>query len=494
MRQTRRDRMSASSIGGQALFARRLFADLLALVLVTSGSGCAVSTATVGGDLTPSSHAASNVIPLKVAIVSDEQFSKYQIELRKGLLGHEHFELQPGTTKALQTMLAASFDNVTVVQADSGKESGADYLVYPSLDVANATSGSITGVTGSVGLEFREPKTGNIVAEFHRESISAPACIFGLGAIQPVSSSADLPVVEKPSDESDQDSCKSTVERVLAQDIALIASDIRNSPAFAYARADGSTVPSQASVLTTTKPQPHAAQFAGPRVALVIGNSNYKYIPYLNNPSNDARLMATTLQSLGFKLIGDNAQINLDKAAFDREIQDFGDRLHGSAIAVFYYAGHGVQVNGENYLVPISANPARESDVYFEMISAQSVLRVMHDGGARLNIVVLDACRNNPFGGRGIRAASGGLAQMHAPGGTLISYATQPENVASDGVGDDSPYSEALAGTMREPGLDIFSVFNEVGLIVKKKTDGAQQPWISSSPIEGDFYFSEISE
>jgi hypothetical protein len=433
------------------------------------------------------------VIPLKVAIVTDQQFSEYKVVLKKSWIGRpETLELQPGTTAALRTMLAQSFDNVTVVREGSSKQSGADYLVYPSLDVTNAISGSTTGVKGRVGLEFREPKTGNIVAEFHRESISAPGCIFG--QIPQGSSSAELPVVEKPSGESDQDPCKSTVERVLAQDLDLIASDIRNSPAFAYARANGSAVPLQASAPALIKAQPHAAQVTGPRVALVVGNSNYKYIPYLTNPSNDARLIATTLRSLGFKLIGDNAQINLDKAAFDRAIEEFGDQLHGSAIAVFYYAGHGVQVDGENYLVPISANPAKKSDVYFQMIAAQSVLRVMHDGGARLDIVVLDACRNNPFGGRGIRAGNGGLAQMHAPEGTLISYATQPGNVASDGLGDDSPYTEALAGTMREPGLDVFSVFNHVGLIVKKKTDGAQQPWISSSPIEGDFYFSELSE
>jgi uncharacterized caspase-like protein len=281
---------------------------------------------------------------------------------------------------------------------------------------------------------------------------------------------------------------------VLAHDLDLIAGDLRNSPAFAYAKDDSSAVPLQASAPATIKPPSHATQLPGPRVALVVGNSDYKYIPFLNNPSHDARLMATTLQSLGFKLIGNSAQIDLNKAAFDRAIEEFGDNLHGSSIAIFYYAGHGVQVSGENYLVPVSANPAKESDVYFQMIAAQSVLRVMHDGGARLNIVVLDACRNNPFGGRGIRAGNGGLAQMRAPEGTLISYATQPGNVAGDGVGDDSPYTEALAGAVREPGLDVFSVFNNVGLIVKKKTEGAQQPWISSSPIEGDFYFSEAPE
>jgi hypothetical protein len=136
--------------------ASKLAINLLALILVVTQAGCSAPTTTIGNDLAPPSHAARSVIPLKVAIVTDQQFSEYQVVLRKGLLGHETFELQPGTTAALQTMLAASFDKVTI-QAAGGKESGADYLVYPSLDIANATSGSLTGVKGSVGLEFRDP-------------------------------------------------------------------------------------------------------------------------------------------------------------------------------------------------------------------------------------------------------------------------------------------------------------------------------------------------
>jgi hypothetical protein len=229
----------------------------------------------------------------------------------------------------------------------------------------------------------------------------------------------------------------------------------------------------------------------GRRIALVIGNSDYKYVPRLGNPRNDAQLMAETLRSEGFSLVGNKAQIDLDKTAFDHAVQNFGNRLPGATIALFYFAGHGVQVKGANYLVPISANPTKESDVDFQMVDAEAVLHQMQDGGAKLNIMILDACRNNPFGGRGLRSGAGGLAQMQAPEGTLISYATQPGNVASDGDGRDSPYTEALARAVREPGLDIFHVFNEVGLLVKEKTGGAQQPWISSSPIEGDFYFVE---
>ena len=155
---------------------------------------------------------------------------------------------------------------------------------------------------------------------------------------------------------------------------------------------------------------------------------------------------------------------------------------------MFYYAGHGVQVRGSNYLVPVGANPTREADVDFQMVDVNLVLRQMEGAGTKLNLVVLDACRNNPFGGRGLRATDGGLAQMRAPEGTLISFATQPGNVALDGEGN-SPYTKALAATVRRSGLDIFQTFNEVGLAVKRSTGGSQQPWVSSSPIDGSFYF-----
>jgi hypothetical protein len=149
-----------------------------------------------------------------------------------------------------------------------------------------------------------------------------------------------------------------------------------------------------------------------------------------------------------------------------------------------------VQIRGSNYLVPISANPVREADVDFQMVDVALILRQMEGSGTKLNLVILDACRNNPFGGRGLRAADGGLAQIRAPEGTLLSYATQPGNIALDGSGRNSPYTSALAETMRKPGLDVFQTFNQVGLLVKRATGGAQQPWVSSSPIDGSFYFA----
>jgi hypothetical protein len=172
---------------------------------------------------------------------------------------------------------------------------------------------------------------------------------------------------------------------------------------------------------------------ADPRVALV-GNSNYEFVPALDNPTNDAKLMADTLQGLGFTLVGGGPQLNLDEAAFDKAVQTSARNCKGADVGLFYHAGHGVQVRGSNYLAPINANPTREADVDFQMLDAALVLRQMESAGTRLNLVILDACRNNPFGGRGLRASGRGLAQMQAPEGTLISYATQPGNVAQDGA------------------------------------------------------------
>ncbi|MDI1264203.1 MAG: caspase family protein, partial [bacterium] len=217
--------------------------------------------------------------------------------------------------------------------------------------------------------------------------------------------------------------------------------------------------------------------------------SAYQNVTRLDNPRNDAGLMAQTLSALGFTLIGGRAQLDLDKSAMDAAVQNFGRQVQGADVALFYYAGHGVQVSGANYLVPVTANPTREADVDFQMVDVNLVLRQMQGSGTRLNMVILDACRNNPFGARGLRASDGGLAQMRAPEGTLISYATQPGNVAQDGSDGNSPYTKALASTIKQSGLDLFQTFNQVGLAVKRETGGAQQPWVSSSPIDGNFYF-----
>jgi tetratricopeptide (TPR) repeat protein len=243
-----------------------------------------------------------------------------------------------------------------------------------------------------------------------------------------------------------------------------------------------------------TKPAPGTASksalLAEKRVALVIGNSTYRFVPKLLNPSNDAKLMAETLRGLGFDLVGGGAQLDLEKPGFDQAVENFGNKLQGADVGLFYYAGHGIQVAGSNYLVPIGANLTKEADIDFQMVDTKLVLHQMELARTRLNLIVLDACRNNPFSGRGLRATSGGLAQMQAPEGTLISYETQPGNVAQDGANGNSPFTKALAQIVERPGLSVLETFNQVGLAVKRATSAAQQPWMSSSPIDGTFYFA----
>lgn len=228
------------------------------------------------------------------------------------------------------------------------------------------------------------------------------------------------------------------------------------------------------------------------RVALVIGNGTYRNAPSLKNSVNDAKLMAETLGGLGFRLIGNGALTDAERPAMEQGIRSFGKALREGAVGVFYYSGHGLQVKGVNYMAPVSAKVTGESDVKYELVDVSFVLDEMGNAGNRLNIVILDACRNNPLSTSGVRALGHGLATMTAPAGTAIAFATQPGNVARDGAGSHSPYTEALATALRTPGLDLFDTFNEVGLAVKKSTNGRQQPWLSSSPIEGKFYFAGL--
>jgi tetratricopeptide (TPR) repeat protein len=226
------------------------------------------------------------------------------------------------------------------------------------------------------------------------------------------------------------------------------------------------------------------------RVALVIGNSAYRTVAVLPNPASDARLMSDTLSSLGFFVVGGGAQIDLDKAGFEAALGEFAKALNGADVALFYYAGHGVETHGLNLLVPVDVHPADEGDVFAQTIGLAGILDQMEKSGARINLLLLDACRNNPFRNQGVRSTTGGLAQMQAPPGTLISFATQPRSVSLDGDDGHSPYTRALAATMQHPGFGLFKTFNEVGLAVEKATRGVQLPWVSTSPISGNFYFA----
>ena len=233
-----------------------------------------------------------------------------------------------------------------------------------------------------------------------------------------------------------------------------------------------------------------SAAHAEKRVALVIGNSAYRTVPALPNADADARLMSDTLLSLGFFVVGGGPRLDLDKSGFDDALREFGKQLTGADVALLYYAGHGVETHGLNLLVPVDAHPTNEGDVFEQTILLSGILDQMEKSGTRINLLLLDACRDNPFRDSGVRSATGGLAQMQAPPGTLISFATQPRSVSLDGDDGHSPYTAALAATMQRPGFGLFKTFNEVGLAVEKTTRGAQLPWVSSSPIAGSFYFA----
>jgi hypothetical protein len=219
------------------------------------------------------------------------------------------------------------------------------------------------------------------------------------------------------------------------------------------------------------------------RFALVIGNAAYKASP-LSNPVNDAGDIARTLSELGFEVI---YKQNSSQAEMKRAIREFGDKIVKGDVALFYFAGHGAQVNGENYLIPVDAVITKEEEIEYESVNAGFVLAQMASAQNNLNIVILDACRNNPFA-RSFRSQAQGLAQIRAPAGTLIAYATAPGSVAADGKGKNGLYTEELLKSMRAPGLKIEDVFKQVRVAVRKKSQGKQTPWESSS-LEGDFYF-----
>ncbi len=220
------------------------------------------------------------------------------------------------------------------------------------------------------------------------------------------------------------------------------------------------------------------------RVALLIGNSDYQTAP-LKNPINDVRLMEKTLKHLGFETIrAENATQNQMK----RLIVDFGRKIREGGVGLFFYAGHGMQVKGHNYLIPVGAVIDSEQDVEFESVDVGRVLAKMDAAQNRLNIVILDACRNNPFK-RSTRGGTRGLATVDAPRGTFIAYATGPGSVAVDGEYANSVFTKALADTIQVEGLKIEEVFKQIRATVRVNTNGQQIPWQSSS-LEGDFYFS----
>jgi hypothetical protein len=217
-----------------------------------------------------------------------------------------------------------------------------------------------------------------------------------------------------------------------------------------------------------------------PRHALIIGNGAYREAP-LRNPTNDAGAMARTLRELGFTVL---AHENATKRTMETAIIEFGRRLANGGVGFFYYAGHGLQVRGRNYLVPVDAEIASEAATRIAAVDVDLLLEQMAEAKNRVNVVILDACRNNPFERR-LRGASRGLTAIDAARGTLIAYATAPGSVAADGEGVNGLYTEELLRALRMPGLKIEEVFKQVRVGVMNRSKGAQTPWESSS-LTGD--------
>lgn len=223
------------------------------------------------------------------------------------------------------------------------------------------------------------------------------------------------------------------------------------------------------------------------RVALVIGNTAYKTAP-LKNAGNDAVDMASRLRGLGFEVIERN---NITTRQIAGTLREFRSKLTPGAVALFFYAGHGLQIKGVNYLPATDADILSEEDVPLQSFDLGRVLEIMDESKTRLNLIFLDACRNNPFA-RSFRSASNGLAKVDAPSGTLISFATRPGSVAADGAGRNGLYTSQLLSAMNDTGQPIELVLKRVVGGVKAVSLGKQEPWLEGS-IEGDFCFARCT-
>lgn len=225
------------------------------------------------------------------------------------------------------------------------------------------------------------------------------------------------------------------------------------------------------------------AQSKENRVALVVGNSAYKSAP-LRNPTNDAKDMAVKLKGMGFTVIERN---NLTVKQIGSTLREFRSKLTPGSVALVYYAGHGLQIKGENYFPTVDAEIAGEEDVSNQSLAMRQIMDVLEGAKTRLNLIFLDACRNNPYQ-RSFRSSSDGLSKINAPSGTLISFATRPGSVAADGTGRNGLYTGALLEAMDSRGDQIEQVLKRVVTRVKAGSKNQQEPWMEGS-IEGEFCF-----
>lgn len=230
----------------------------------------------------------------------------------------------------------------------------------------------------------------------------------------------------------------------------------------------------------------------GKRLAIVIGNGSYLHSPELANPVNDARSIRDALQGLGFDVFEFE---NISQAQMKMAIDNFGTRLKNYSTGLFFYAGHGIQSKGQNYLIPIDANIQSEQQIEYDCVQADRVLGFMEAAGSKINIVILDACRNNPFERSWSRAMDGsGLAFMNAPTGSLIAYSTSPGRTASDGAGSNGLYTAALLENLKTPNITILQMFQNVRRTVSEKSSRQQIPWESTSLTDDFFFVGSVKE
>ena len=241
------------------------------------------------------------------------------------------------------------------------------------------------------------------------------------------------------------------------------------------------------------QPSPTDGAISGPRVALVIGNGRYQHATILANPANDAADVSSSLRKLGFEVVEGR---DLNKRAMEDKVREFGRKLDGAKLALFFYAGHGLQVGGRNYLIPVDGKLERQGDLSFETIDVSQVLAQM-ESELRVNLVFLDACRDNPLTrslaralGTRSSAVGQGLASIQSAVGTMIAYATQPDAVALDGTGRNSPFTTALLKHINTRGLEIGSLMRRVRAEVVQATSGKQVPWDHSSLL-GDVVLAQ---
>lgn len=221
------------------------------------------------------------------------------------------------------------------------------------------------------------------------------------------------------------------------------------------------------------------------RFALIIGNSHYSQLPSLINPKNDAKDISQSLTTLGFTT---DLLMDADQETIENKIVEFGRKLTAGGVGLFYYAGHGIQSKGHNYIIPANAILRSEKDLRYKAVDVGQVLSEMENANNGFNIVILDACRNNPLASQ-FRSATRGLTRINAPRGTLVAFATGPGKAAEDGQGRNGTFTKYFLQALKVSNISIEQTFKRVLKNVDKETNGRQTPWVSSS-FTGDFYFN----